>query len=549
MKLGNKIIAAAIASLAVAVTTALIVQKRSIETQGVNMLQRAMHATLVEAESVRASISQLGAQGAFDRPKLLEEFRRTGDLRGSTLYRTIPVVAAWEAAGKAAQEDGFGFRVAKHQARNPKNLPTPEELPILAALEKDGVAEYFKADRSTNTIVLARPVKLTQDCMACHGDPATSPSKDGKDILGFAMENWKAGEVHGAFVLKTDFARIDAEVNQAMTTSLLWVGVITLGIIGGFAWINRRLIVNPLRSATDSLTVGSEQIVGAADQVSRSSQSLAAGASEQAASLEETSASVEELASMTKRNVESAEQAKTIAQAARQAADRSATSVNNLTVAMTELKASSLEVAKIVKTIDEIAFQTNILALNAAVEAARAGEAGMGFAVVADEVRTLAQRSAQAAKETAVKIEAALSRSDQGGRISEEVSANLSGIIEQVRTLDGLVSEIATASNEQARGIEQVNAAISQIDQVTQSNAAAAEESASASEELNAQAAELNVLVGSLMSLVGGQRENEAAGQPGEPRAGVQRKADAIPALQSSARAAKRPPSEPVAQG
>jgi len=190
------------------------------------------------------------------------------------------------------------------------------------------------------------------------------------------------------------------------------------------------------------------------------------------------------------------------------------------------LKVSSTEVAKIVKTIDEIAFQTNILALNAAVEAARAGEAGMGFAVVAEEVRNLAQRSALAAKETADKIDAALTRSDKGARISEEVSRNLNGIIDQVRELDRLISEIATASGEQSQGIEQVNTAVGQIDKVTQSNAAAAEESASASEELNAQASELNALVGNLLKLVGGERINDPLGLPGEKRPGGKRHGD-----------------------
>jgi methyl-accepting chemotaxis protein len=526
MKLGNKIIAAAVGSIALAVTAALIIQKRSIENQGIDLLRHSMHATLVEAESVRESISTLGAGGAFDRKKLLEEYKKSGDLRNSTLYKTIPVVAAWEAAGRAAKEDGFDFRIAKNQARNSKNLPTPDEVPIVNALEKEGLAEYFKADRATNTIILARPVVLTQDCLTCHGDPATSPTKDGKDIVGFTMENWKVGDVRGTFILKTDFSRIDASVAKSMTTSLGWIGLLTVGIIAGFAWMNQRMIVKPLRGATDLLTVGSDEIVSAAGQVSNASQSLAAGASEQAASLEETGASLEELSSMTKRNAQSAGDARTAAQAASHSADASATSVAKLNQAMTELKASSAEVAKIVKTIDEIAFQTNILALNAAVEAARAGEAGMGFAVVAEEVRNLAQRSALAAKETAEKIEAALTRSDEGARISEEVAGNLSGIIDQVRKLDGLISEIATASHEQSQGLEQVNTAIGQIDKVTQSNAAAAEESASASEELNAQASELNALVGNLLQLVGGERVNDPVGRPGHAIPGGRRKTD-----------------------
>jgi methyl-accepting chemotaxis protein len=244
---------------------------------------------------------------------------------------------------------------------------------------------------------------------------------------------------------------------------------------------------------------------------------------------------------MTRDNSENADRAKAIAESARQSADQGASAVSSLNVAMAELKASNTEVAKIVKSIDEIAFQTNILALNAAVEAARAGEAGAGFAVVAEEVRNLAQRSAQAAKETADKIEHALTKSGDGARISSEVNASLNGIIEQVRKLDTIVNEIANASKEQSKGIAQVNDAVLQIDKVTQSNAAAAEESASAAEELNAQAAEFSNLVGNLLTLVGGRRDTDAQGVAGESLPSGARHGDGQP------KAEKAPRPEPKA--
>ncbi|HRE83251.1 MAG TPA: DUF3365 domain-containing protein, partial [Opitutaceae bacterium] len=362
MKLGTKITFAAISSIVVAVGVSLVIQKRTIEKQGIELLRGTMHAALVEAESMRESVSELGVSGAFDQEKLLADYKASGDLRSSTLYRTIPVVAAWEAAGKAAEALGMTFRISKQQARNTKNLPTPEELPMLEYLGTPGAEEYFLADRSTNTIVLARPVRLTQDCMSCHGDPATSPTKDAKDLVGNTMENWKPGEVHGAFVLKTDFSRVDQAVSQGMTSSLLWVGSVTLVIALGFTWMNQRMIVRPLRATADTLVQGSEQIASASNQVSASSQTLAKGASEQASSLEETSAAIEEMSSMTRRNSEHANQARELAMSARATADASSISVTRLNSAMDELKASSAEVAKIVKTIDEIAFQTNLLA-------------------------------------------------------------------------------------------------------------------------------------------------------------------------------------------
>ena len=266
-----------------------------------------------------------------------------------------------------------------------------------------------------------------------------------------------------------------------------------------------------LTRIASSISEGADQTSDAAAQVSRSSQTLADGSSEQAASLEETSSSLEEMASMTKRNAESAAKAKELAAQARTTSDTGVNEMRKMQAAMDEIKGSSNEVAKIIKTIDEIAFQTNILALNAAVEAARAGEAGLGFAVVADEVRSLAQRAAASARETAAKVEVSVSRSEQGGRLLGNVAASLAEILDKTRQVDSLVAEIAQASQQQSEGISQVNLAVSQMDKVTQSNAATAEESAAAAEEFNAQAGVLQTAASELLALVGGRAQAGAS--------------------------------------
>jgi methyl-accepting chemotaxis protein len=283
----------------------------------------------------------------------------------------------------------------------------------------------------------------------------------------------------------------------------LWIGSFLVGAI--------KKVISGI---TEQLNSGADQTAAAAGQVSTSSKSLADGASEQAASLEETSASLEEISSMTQRNAESATQAKSLSNQTRQAAESGAASMEEMKQAMDAIKASSASIAKIVKTIDEIAFQTNILALNAAVEAARAGEAGAGFAVVADEVRSLAQRSAQSAKETAVKIEDSVSKSDRAVRISAKVAQSFEEIVVKARGVDELVAEIATGSNEQSQGIAQVAVAVAKMDRVTQANATCAEQSAAASAQLNAQSDSMRDSVTSLVELVGGRVIRLSPGAP-----------------------------------
>jgi methyl-accepting chemotaxis protein len=278
----------------------------------------------------------------------------------------------------------------------------------------------------------------------------------------------------------------------------------------GFGWTLIRSLTRQLYQLAETLAGNSRQIATAADQVSAASQSLAEGSSEQAASIEETSSSLEEMASMTRRNADNARNANDLAKQAREAADKGASDMQTMSAAMEAIKVSSNDISKIIKTIDEIAFQTNILALNAAVEAARAGEAGMGFAVVADEVRSLAQRSAAAAKETADKIEGAITKTGQGVEINGKVAAALNDIVAKVRQVDELVTEVANASREQTEGITQINTAVGQMDKVTQSNAANAEESAAAAEELNAQAGVMKQSVIELLQLVGSASETAA---------------------------------------
>ena len=318
----------------------------------------------------------------------------------------------------------------------------------------------------------------------------------------------KVGELLGKVVETTnDNVMTDDQMLHAAQTTRVTVIIFSLiALIIGclLAFFISSSIVRALTAIIANMRNGSEQVAAASEQLSSSSQSMSEGASEQASSLEEVSSSLEEMSSMTKQNADNARQANTLSEDTNAAAKEGMESMIRMSEVITKIKTSSDETAKIIKTIDEIAMQTNLLALNAAVEAARAGDAGRGFAVVAEEVRNLAQRSADAAKNTASLIEGSQRNSEEGVEASEAVAKTLDRIVNSVHKVTQLISEVSAASSEQSQGIDQVNTAVAQMDKVTQSSAANAEESASASEELSSQAQNLNAMVEELVRLVGG---------------------------------------------
>jgi methyl-accepting chemotaxis protein len=284
------------------------------------------------------------------------------------------------------------------------------------------------------------------------------------------------------------------------------VGLILLAAI--FVWAIILTVERPVSKLVTSLYEGASQVMDASGQVAESSQHMAEGAASQASSLEETSSSLEEMSAVTRRNADGAMKVNTMATEARESAEKGRGAMDRMVETIGLIRNSSNETAKIMRTIDEIAFQTNLLALNAAVEAARAGDAGKGFAVVAEEVRNLALRSAEAARSTATLIEGAQKNAELGVAVSQEVAGLLGNIVESIRKVAQLVSDVSRASQEQAQGIDQVNHAVADMDKVTQSNAASSEEAAAASEELSAQAKELEDMVGVLVRIVSGQKRS-----------------------------------------
>ncbi len=503
LTLGVKITLASILAVFFSSIISLIIQNHQVTKSVEESTKDRMKIILQEGEAARAATSALWKKGAFDKARLLEDLKTRKDYHDAVIYNTVPVVAAWNAIRPVAESEGFTFHVPADEPRNKDNAPSSEEREILRYFANESNEEYFKVDRENKKITYARPIRLSADCLGCHGDPANSPTGDGKDILGFKMENWIEGQLHGTFVLTSDFKMLDANIREGSVNAAISSFFILLIVAIVFYFLNRRMIVLPLNQAIDSINGASIQTNGASQEISNASHQLAEGASRQAAAIEETSASIEELTSMTKTTTENAQGAQGLAEETRLKAESGSQEMQEMTIAVQSIKSASDDIAKIIKSIDEIAFQTNILALNAAVEAARAGEAGAGFSVVAEEVRNLAQRSAIAARETSDKIAESIQRSNRGVEISTRVSKTFQEIVERIRLIDQTISQIASASKEQSTGIGQINSAISELDKTTQSNAASSEELAAAAQELSAQANSLQDSIQDLSSLVG----------------------------------------------
>jgi methyl-accepting chemotaxis protein len=510
-----------------------LTQAQRTRSSAIEQLLDKARTLCVTAESVREDLEKNWQDGVFT-PEQVRAWSTQPDGLPK-IMQTVPIVASMHAIGAKAAESGFSFRVPKHQPRNPKNEPDAIESAVLKELGS-GAPEAWRI--TATDVSYFRPVRLTATCLYCHGDPDNPQhniwgTKDGTDVTGGPMENWKIGELHGAFSITMPLASTEARIAHDVTVSSAIAGGLVLAALGILTVLLGRWLERPLIHFSDQVSIGTDQISQASGQVSTSAQTLAQGASEQASSLEETSAALEQLAAGTRQNADHARQADALAkeaqrassvseQDARKVAAEVARQMAVLAEAVTAIRSATDRTATVVETIDEIAFQTNLLALNAAVEAARAGEAGAGFAVVADEVRALAQRSAEEVKSSNALMQEAKAATERVQQSSAQIDAYLAKTIgtdvvkafQAVVTTTGrvtqLMAEVAAASDEQAKGIGQVNSAVADIDKVTQANAAAAEQSAAASEELNAQAAELRHKVLELDVLIRGAKNQQA---------------------------------------
>ena len=506
MNLANKITLCAGGGVVLTTAGAIATVYLISHANRVNELRSLMSSTVQQAETVTADMNQLHNGGAFNTAALRANPSdlAAGGYRNTIFYQTIPVVAGWESVLPVAEARGFTFLTPTRpelRARNPKNQLT--EFAGAFRAFAAGKPEYFAEDSATNTLTLARPVRVTNECLECHGDPGLSASHDGRDPLGMPMEGMHLGDVKGAFVLKARMTRDPVVLASMRRITIVGLAVLIL-VVGSFQVLNHRLIVRPLRAISDELMGGAARVHSTAGRLEQASQAIAAGAVEQAATVEETSASTVEINSMTQANADSAKSAAAVMTEAAGGVEQVNRRLKEMETSMTEITESGDRIGKIIRVIDEIAFQTNVLALNAAVEAARAGEVGLGFAVVADEVRNLAQKSAQAAKDTSGLIEDSMTRSRLGSERLREMGTAISQVTTSAESVKTLIHQVSTGNEEEARGIEQISAAVQQMEQVVQDAAQKAQENELSAADLRQQSQALEGIVERLSVVIGG---------------------------------------------
>jgi methyl-accepting chemotaxis protein len=489
------------ASTVLTTAVCLLSEQRLVDSQSSTALRSNMKSLMDSAETARQAAAALRRENAFDDARLVENAKKHSSFRDSTLYKTVPVVAAWNSVGSLAKQQGYDFRVPANDPRDPRNEPTAGEARILQWLEANRGKDYFEEDTGRQEAIYARAVILSEDCLVCHGHPSRSKTDDGKDPLGFPMENWKPGDMHGAFLLRASTAPFIAAKRRSMMESagLLLLSALVIGLALHLLW---RRVQRQLDSNVGTIRAQSAELSTMVSALTGEAGALARASAQQSASIEENSAAMEEIRGVAQQNRRAAADAASSIGACKSHASLASSSLGDLAAAMNEINDSTGRIAKIIRLMDEIAFQTNILALNAAVEAARAGQAGQGFSVVADEVRSLAHRSTQAAKEIQSIIEESVTRARNADEVSHAVSAAIGKMNTAIQHLAGIVQHVEGASQEQARGIDEMSNALHGISNLTSTVTGAAHASQERAEQLGAQSEQLNGAATSLERLL-----------------------------------------------
>ena len=532
--LTTKISTYVVTALAVSVVANSLYFAKSIREEAYGSVRDRARAVLIETEDARNYIAELRNSGVFDEAKLKAEFNakvsgaqdKVIAARKTSFFNTIPVIAAIKIASAHAAAAGFKLRVPKPQARNKENEPNPTERVLLNQIQKGNLSEIFQVDTKEGVIRYLRPIKLTTECLVCHGVPSDTLNKDGYDLLGFKAEGWKVGEQHGAFEILNDLAPIEAGIRRQILVSFGITFMISLLAILALVWLVRKIIIKPLGQIRDDMVsvadgdlsrsidivrndeigdlagainsavvnmrgiltsvlaqscnvataVGSvyevsEQMNVGAEELTIQASTVATASEEMAATAGDIARNCQIAADASRVAVEEGNQGAVVIRDSIDVMSRIAGQVRASAERVEALGTRSDQIGAIVGTIEDIADQTNLLALNAAIEAARAGEQGRGFAVVADEVRALADRTTKATREIGEMI-----RSTQ-----QETRAAVAAMNEGVQEVERGRVQAKQSEDALERIVNEINDLSMQVSQI----ATAAEEQTATTSEIS----------------------------------------------------------------
>lgn len=503
----TKVLSVVLASCVVCTLSAIFVARYLVHENAERALLEKSSAILSRIDEAKAYVADLGILGQmFEETRIKYPDGNLPKEHKERVLKAVPIFVLFTMGYAGEKTDGYKFRIFSDQPRREEHRANAEEMEILRAFEQDPfLKETVHKSDDGKFYSVTRPIRLDerQGCMLCHGSPSMSPWKNGKDILGYQMEDMKNGALRGAYTVMLNMKPVE-DITTKTTKQIAMGGAFFTSIALVVGLLLVRSPMNKLASVSKSLGSSGDEIADASAQMNEVSSSVASAANEAAASLEETVAAIEALSRIVTQNSESAREGADVAQGAEQTARQGQKEMRQLITAMGDIHKGSKKVGEITSLINDIAFQTNLLALNAAVEAARAGEQGKGFAVVAEAVRTLAQRTSSAATDISKLISESTETAEQGARLADNAGKVFDQIIDSISKVNQVTGSISAASEEQVQGISEISSALNQLDQTTQNNAMSADSSAQASEKLQDQAQRLKILVDELSVVIQG---------------------------------------------